>query len=120
MLRPISRENLRTKCCTSGAMSSGRSRSGGDEDGKHAEAVVEVAAERAAGHHGVEVAVGGGDEPHVHLLRARAAQPLELLLLQRPQQLGLHVERDLADLVEEQRAAVRQLEAADLCGRSRP
>ena len=36
----------------------------------------------------------------------RAADPLELALLQDAQQLGLHGRRQLADLVEEQRAAV--------------
>ena len=41
-----------------------------------------------------------------------AAEPLDLALLQDAQQLDLHVARDLADLVEEQRAAVRGLEAA--------
>ena len=47
-------------------------------------------------------------------MRLRAAQALELLLLQDAQQLGLQRRRDVADLVEEQRAAVGQLEAADL------
>ena len=35
-------------------------------------------------------------------------------VLQHAQQLGLHVERQLADLVEEERRAVRDLEAPDL------
>src|SRR5206468_9847000 len=48
--------------------------------------------------------------------RLRTADPLELLLLQDAQQLRLELERDLADLVEEQRAAVGHLEAADLLG----
>jgi hypothetical protein len=43
-----------------------------------------------------------------------AAHALELALLQHAQQLHLHLERDLADLVEEQRAAVGQLEAPGL------
>ena len=49
----------------------------------------------------------------------RAAEPLELLLLEHAQELGLERRRDVADLVEEERAAVRQLEAADLL-RDRP
>src|SRR6478736_2487859 len=44
----------------------------------------------------------------------RAAQPLELLLLQHAEQLGLQTERDIADLVEKQRAVIRHLEAPDL------
>ena len=45
--------------------------------------------------------------------RARAAQALELALLQHAQQLRLQLQRDLADLVEKHRAVVGQLEAAD-------
>ena len=44
------------------------------------------------------------------MLRA-AADALELALLQHAQQLRLRLERQLADLVEEQRAAVGELEA---------
>ena len=47
------------------------------------------------------------------LMRARAAEPLELVLLQHAQDLGLRVRAHVADLVEEQRAAVGLLEAAD-------
>ena len=43
---------------------------------------------------------------------SRAAQPLELALLQHAQQLDLRRQVQLADLVEEQRAALGQLEAA--------
>ena len=53
-------------------------------------------------------------DPHVDTLRPRAAEPLELLLLQHAQQLRLELERNVADLVEEERAAVGELEAADL------
>ena len=67
-------------------------------------------------HHPKEVAVRRGDEADVDLDRLRTADPLELLLLQDAQQLRLELERDLADLVEEQRAAVGHLEAADLLG----
>ena len=48
-----------------------------------------------------------------------AADALELALLQHAQQLDLHRQRDLADLVEEQRAAVGLLEAALLARRRR-
>ena len=47
------------------------------------------------------------------LRRPAAADGLELLFLQDAEQLDLHVERQFADLVEEQRAAIGQLEAAD-------
>jgi hypothetical protein len=50
------------------------------------------------------------------LIGSRAADALELALLQHAQQLGLQVERHLADLVEEQRAAVGELERAGARG----
>ena len=44
----------------------------------------------------------------------RAPQSLDLALLESAQQLRLQLERHVADLVEKQRALVRQLEPADL------
>ena len=38
--------------------------------------------------------------------------PLEPAVLKHPQELGLHAQRHLADLVQEQRASLRQLEPA--------
>ena len=43
-----------------------------------------------------------------------APDPLELRVLQHPQQLDLGRRRQLADLVEEERAPVGQLEPAEL------
>ena len=45
--------------------------------------------------------------------RARTAQPLEFPLLQDAQQLGLQLQRDLADLIQKHRAAIGQLESPD-------
>ena len=59
-----------------------------------------------------EVTVGRGDHPHVHRACDRRSHAFKLTLLQHPQQLGLQARADLADLVEQQRAAVGQLEAA--------
>ncbi len=83
----------------------------------HVEPVVEVVAEVAALDLGLEVAVGRGHEPHVDLERLDAADALELALLDRAQQLDLHLDGDLADLVEEQRAAVGELEPPGLARR---
>ena len=73
--------------------------------------VVEVLAEAPLAHRRAQVLVGGRDQPQVDLHGA-PAQPLDLALLQHPQQLHLHVRGDLADLVQEQRAAVGLHEAA--------
>jgi hypothetical protein len=49
---------------------------------------------------------------HVDFLLGAAAEAAELALLQHAQQLDLRRRRHLGDLVEEQRAAIGQLEAA--------
>ena len=76
--------------------------------------VVEILAEATRGHLGLEIAVRGADHAHVDLHRLFAAHALNLVLLQHAQQLGLHVRADLTQLVEEDGAAVGQLEAAEL------
>ena len=43
-----------------------------------------------------------------------AAQALKLLLLKSPQQFGLELQRDFANLVEEQRPLMRQFKTSDL------
>src|SRR5262245_59685425 len=58
------------------------------------------------------IGIGRGDDAHAHrLLDARTGTP-ELLLLQYAQELHLRGRRHLAELVEEQSAAIRELEAA--------
>ena len=77
-----------------------------------AEPVEQVLAEPAGADLVLEVAVGRRDDPDVDLLRLRAADAADLALLERAQQLRLEIERQLAELVEEQRAAVGLLEQA--------
>ena len=87
--------------------------------GKDVEPVVEVLAELAVGDQLLEVAVRRRDHAHVDANGLAAADALELALLQHAQQLDLHVQRHVADLVEEQRAAVGELEAAGRAARPR-
>ena len=82
-------------------------------DREDSEPVVEVRTELPLGRQDHQVAVGGGDQPDVGLYRLVAPDSLERLFLQQPQYLGLHGQRCVADLVEEQRAAVALLELAD-------
>ena len=56
----------------------------------------------------------GGDDARVDFGGPRAAQPLDLLLLQHAQELDLDVGRQVANLVQEDRRSVGQLEAPDL------
>jgi hypothetical protein len=60
----------------------------------------------------LEIAIRRGDNPDVDSNGLTAAHWLELVLLQGPQQLDLGLERELADFIEEQRAAVGQFQFA--------
>ena len=86
----------------------------GDDDGKDVETVVEVSAEALLGYGTLEIPIGGRDQPYVDLQGPRSADALELTVLQDAQELGPHSQGEVPDLVEEERAAVGQLEAADL------
>ena len=56
--------------------------------------------------------VGGRDHAHVHGDLAFSAQPAHAGVLQHAQQLGLRAHRHFGDLIQQQRAVLRQLEAA--------
>ena len=89
---------------------------GGHGEGHDIEAEVKVLAEAPGGDLGDEVAVGGGDDAHIDLHRGRAAEPVDLALLQCAEQLRLQADVHLADLVEQERAAAGGLELADPAG----
>jgi hypothetical protein len=77
------------------------------------EAEVEVLAERALRDGARQIGVRRADEADVGLARDVAAEPLEFARLQDAQELHLSRGREIADLVEEERAAVGFLETAD-------
>ena len=85
-------------------------------DRDDAEAVEEVLTEPPVGHEGPEVLVGGGDDPHIDLGALGPPDPPHLVLLEDPEEPGLHTGADLADLVEKARPAVRGLEQPSLLG----
>ena len=101
-------------------MSSGRSRSGGITIGNTDRRKYRVLAVLPRRHRRLQVAVGRGDHAHVDVQRRRAADALEGLLLERAQDLRLQRQRQIADFVEEQRAAMRQLELARTCAATAP
>ena len=77
------------------------------------EAVEQVLAERLLGDEIAQVLVGRGDDADVHRgPHAIGADLLQLAGFEEAQQQALHAQRHLADLVEEQRAAVGHLELA--------
>jgi hypothetical protein len=87
-----------------------------DFDREYAEPVEEVLSEAASLDLLLQVAIGRGDDPDIHPARPGLAEALELTLLQHAQQFCLHGHGHLADLVEEERAAISQVEAAGPVG----
>src|SRR5512134_3402060 len=86
----------------------------GDADREHAQAVVEVGAEVPLADLLAQVAVGGGDHARPAEPPLRLPDALVFAVLQHAQELRLQLERQLADLVQEERAVCRVLEVAGL------
>ena len=86
-------------------MSSRRSRSGGQVQGEDVQPVEEILAKSAATNLGGEIPRGRRHHAHVDLDVLAVAEAAHLALLQDAQELDLQAERQLANLVEEQRAA---------------
>jgi len=82
-------------------------------DADDVEAIPQVLAEFAFLDQLGEVFVGGGDDPHVDLARPARAERADFLFLKKTQQLELEIQVDLADLVQENRAAAGGFEDAD-------
>src|SRR5262249_46163178 len=81
-------------------------------DATDREAEKEVFAEASRLDLALEIAPGHSDDPNVHLGPARRTDALHLSALQRAEQLRLELGREIRDLVEEERAAVRLFEYA--------
>ena len=86
----------------------------GQHNREDMQAVVEICAECALLHGLLQVLIGGGDHPHVRPNRLPAPDPLELALLQHPQERNLGLGRQIPDLVEEERPPFRLFEAAQM------
>jgi hypothetical protein len=71
-------------------------------DREHGEAIEEILAESAFVDIPPEVAIGGRDDSNICLEGRGRAQPLEPTILQDVQQLRLQLQRNLADLIQEE------------------
>ena len=87
---------------------------GWQHEGEHGETVVEVLPESPLAGGRREVHVRGGDDPDIHRLAVRRAEPADHTLLDHLEELGLETLGQEPDLVEEERALVRGLEEAPL------
>src|SRR6185437_15836079 len=76
----------------------------------HGEPVVEILTEPPGVHVADQIPVGRRDQPDVHRQLPRASEAPERLGLEHFQQLRLQLARQIPDLVQKQRPAIRQLE----------
>jgi putative ABC transport system ATP-binding protein len=79
--------------------------------GQHAQAVIQVGPECPVAHHGGKIPMRGREDADIHLAGLVLAQPLDFPFLQHAQQFHLDIQRHLADLVQQQGAAMGGLEA---------
>src|SRR5206468_9403198 len=77
----------------------------------------EILTKRAFPDERLEVSVRRHDHARIDDDRTLAADAFELAFLQQPEELRLHGGGHVADLVEEERAAVRLLELPEMAGR---
>ncbi len=78
------------------------------------DAIVKVVTETSVRNHGPQVAIGGGDDAHVHGEFKTGAHAADPALLQRAQKFSLHADIELGNFIEEKRAAVGNFEKAFL------
>src|SRR5208282_3052251 len=80
--------------------------------GKDVQAVEQVPARFFFFNRVHQIAIGGSDQAHVHVDRLCSSQAFELLVLQNAQQLGLQLQRNISNLVQQQSAFVGQFQPA--------
>ena len=104
---------MSAKCCASCSISSAPARAQRrDLDLDDADPVVEVLAELPLRDEALEILMRRAHDANVGAERLPPADALERALLEEAQELALHVVRQIADLVEEERAALRHLDLA--------
>src|SRR5271154_6633687 len=79
---------------------------------KRLESIVKILAEGSGGHRLSQIAIGRRDDANVHAPLVRCPHRANLAFLQHAKKLGLERRVQLRDLVEKERAAVRDLEEA--------
>src|SRR5207248_2306466 len=87
---------------------------GRDQNREYVQPVIEIFAEAALARELGKIAIGGRDDAHVHLDGALGPDRINLAFLQGAQKLDLHVEPQLADLIEEEGAAVGFLKLSEM------
>ena len=90
----------------------------GQMNANHVEPVEQILTEAPFRHQLFQVLVRRGNDPHIHLDRHVPADPVEFAIRQHAQQARLGIGGHVADLVQEQRAAIGLLETPATLGGS--
>ena len=80
-------------------------------DRKDVQSIIKILPELLVVYHRAQITVGRREQASIRTQGYAAANPFELALLQKPQQLRLEFRSHLADFVEEECAVLRKLEA---------
>ena len=83
---------------------------------QHIEPVIQIFSEPPGFNFGFQIAVRRCHYPHIHFHRFQSPDRVDRALLQNTQQLDLHVQRQITDLVQENGAAVGQFKAPNAVG----
>src|SRR2546422_2443477 len=81
---------------------------------ENVQAIIEITSELAVRYHLPQVATRGCHHADIHARRLRAAESFKFLFLEHTQEFRLEVGRKIADLVQEDRAPVREFETSNL------
>ncbi len=79
-------------------------------DRDHVEPVIKILSEAARPDRLFQVLIGGGNQPEINFLGGPAADALDDMLLQNPQQLALQTQSERANLVEKQGSTLRRFD----------
>src|SRR5437762_11807710 len=88
-------------------------------DRKHVQPIIQIHAEPPFRYHLLKILICRGNYPYIDSGRLRTPESFELLLLDHAQELGLKLDRQFADFIEEKRTAIGGLKATySMCQRS--
>src|SRR5438105_3267417 len=80
---------------------------------KYVDPIIQIGPESALLNHGGQIAMCGSDQSNIDANRAAASKSFELAFLNHPQQLGLELQRNVADFIQQKSSLVRQLKPPD-------
>ena len=101
-----------TKLLTSRGISSLRSRKGGDPDRNHIDPEIQIFPKLLLFDQSDQILMGGRYDTDVHIHGPMIPHPFDLFVFQHPQQLDLDGQRDIADFIQKDRAAVRRFKTS--------